>query len=72
MGIRGIRKVASVDIPVYGANDLMISEEQLQARVQRQDYFVPELGEGAQMLEGDTDEIIEQLIDMLKAKGGIK
>lgn len=72
VGIRGIRKVASVKIPVYGADDLELAQDQLQSRIQRQDYFVPELGEGAQMLEGDTDEMIEQLIDMLKAKGGIK
>ena len=32
----------------------------------------PDLGEGAEMLEGSTEEIIEKLIDMLKAKGGLK
>jgi electron transfer flavoprotein beta subunit len=33
---------------------------------------VPELGEGAEMLEGSTEEIIEKLVEILKAKGGIK
>jgi electron transfer flavoprotein beta subunit len=42
------------------------------AKVRRIDYFVPEMGEGAEMLEGSTDEIIEKLIDYLKAKGGLK
>jgi len=36
------------------------------------DYFVPELGEGAEMLEGSTEEIVGKLIELLKAKGGIK
>ena len=41
------------------------------AKTQRVDYFVPELGDGAEMLEGSTDEIIEKLIEKLKAKGGL-
>ena len=75
VGIRGIRKVASVDIPVWGASDLGIDAANVGeagARVKRIDYFVPELGEGAEILEGSSDEIAEKLIDLLKAKGGIK
>jgi electron transfer flavoprotein beta subunit len=75
VGIRGIRKVASVEIPVKGASDLGIDAGAVgaaAAKVKRLDYFVPELGEGAEMLEGSTEEIIEKLIEMLKAKGGIK
>ena len=30
-----------------------------------------DLGDGAEMLEGSTDEIIEKLIEKLKAKGGL-
>jgi electron transfer flavoprotein beta subunit len=33
---------------------------------------VPDLGEGAEILEGNTDEIVEKLIELLKSKGGIK
>jgi electron transfer flavoprotein beta subunit len=40
--------------------------------VERQDYFVPEMGEGAEMLEGSTDEIVETLIDLLRSHGGIR
>jgi electron transfer flavoprotein beta subunit len=75
VGIRGIRKVASVDIPVQGAADIGVSADAVGdagARVKRLDYFVPELGEGAEMLEGSTDEIVEKLVELLKAKGGIK
>ncbi len=75
VGIRGIRKVASVEIPVLGASDLGIDSGSLGeagARVKRTDYFVPDAGEGAEILDGSTEEIIDKLIDLLKAKGGIK
>ena len=72
VGIRGIRKVASVEIPVKSASDLGLSADDAAAKVVRQTYFVPELGEGAEILEGSTEEQIEKLIEILKSKGGIK
>jgi len=75
VGIRGIRKVASVEIPVSNAGDLGVAADAVGAagaKAKRIDYFVPELGEGAEMLQGSTDEIVDQLIEHLKAKGGIK
>ena len=41
------------------------------AKVKKIDYFVPEKGEGAEMLEGSTEEIIDKLIEILKANGGL-
>jgi electron transfer flavoprotein beta subunit len=61
VGIRGIRKVASVDIPVHGSSDLGLSADSVgaaAAKVKRMDYFVPELGEGAEMIEGSMEEKI--------------
>jgi electron transfer flavoprotein beta subunit len=75
VGIRGIRKVASVEIPIHTAKDLGIAPESVgdsAARTKRADYFVPEPGEGAEILEGSTEEIIDKLIELLKTKGGIK
>ncbi len=72
VGIRGIRKVASVEIPALGAADLGLDAAALAPKVKRLDYFLPDMGDGAEMLEGDTDEIIEKLIELLKAKGGLK
>ncbi len=74
VGIRGIRQVAKVEIPVKGAGDLGIDAATVGAagaKTRRVDYFVPDMGEGAEMLEGSTDEIIAKLIERLKAKGGL-
>jgi electron transfer flavoprotein beta subunit len=75
VGIRGIRKVASLDIPVQSAADLALDADSIGAdgaAVKRLDYYVPALGEGAEILEGSTEEIVDKLIDLLKAKGGLK
>jgi electron transfer flavoprotein beta subunit len=75
VGIRGIRKVASVEIPTHGAGDLAVSADSVGAagaKVKRLDYFTPEMGEGAEILEGSMEEKIDKLIEMLKAKGGLK
>jgi electron transfer flavoprotein beta subunit len=75
VGIRGIRKAASVKIPKQGAGDLDVDTATVGttgAKVNRQDYFVPDPGEGAEMLEGSDEEIIAELIELLKVKGGLK
>ena len=75
VGIRGIRKVASIEIPVLDAAALGIAADAVGrtgARVRRVDYFVPAAGAGAEMIEGSTEEVATKLVDLLKAKGGIK
>ncbi|MDX1744762.1 MAG: electron transfer flavoprotein subunit beta/FixA family protein, partial [Halobacteriales archaeon] len=75
VGIRGIRKVASVELPVMDAEALGVDGDSVGpegAKLRRIDYFVPELGPGAEMLEGSTEEVAEKIVDLLKAKGGIR
>jgi electron transfer flavoprotein beta subunit len=75
VGMRGIRQVASVEIPTYGAAELGLqtsSVGEAAAKLKRDDYFVPALGKGAEMLEGSSEEIIDQLLESLKAKGGLQ
>ena len=74
VGVRGIRKVASMEIPELGAGDLGIEASSIGApgaAVKKVDYFVPVKGEGAEMLEGGTEEIIVKLIEILKSSGGL-
>jgi electron transfer flavoprotein beta subunit len=75
VGIRGIRKVASQEIPVLDAAALGIAANSVGkegAKVKRVDYFVPQAGAGAEMLEGCTEELANQLAELLKTKGGLK
>jgi electron transfer flavoprotein beta subunit len=75
VGIRGIRQVASVEIPSYGASDLGLDASavgEAAAKVKRVDYFVPPAAKGAEMLQGDREEIAGKVIELIKAKGGLK
>jgi electron transfer flavoprotein beta subunit len=75
VGMRGIRQVASVPIPTYGASDLGVDATavgEAAARVRRVDYFMPALGKGAKMLEGSREEIVDKLVELVAAKGGLK
>ncbi len=74
VGIRGIRKVSGVEIPEFAAGDLGIDAATVGAdgaKVKKVDYFVPESGDGAEMIEVSSDEIITKLIEILKANGGL-
>lgn len=75
VGIRGIRKASSVDIPMMKAADLGINTSTVgpeAARVRRLEYFAPEAGEGAEMLQGGNEQVAARLLEILKAKGGIR
>ncbi len=75
VGMRGIRQVASLEIPTYGATDLGVdpaSVGETAAKVKRQDYFVPALARQAEILKGSSEEIADQLIELMKAKGGLQ
>lgn len=75
VGMRGIRQVASVEIPTLGASELGVdagSVGKAAAKVQRTDYFVPALGKGAEILSGSREEVIDKMIELVRAKGGLK
>jgi electron transfer flavoprotein beta subunit len=75
VGMRGIRQVASLEIPTYGAADLGVdasSVGEAGAKVKREDYFVPAVGKSAEILQGSGAEIIDKLVELMKANGGLQ
>ena len=74
VGMRGIRQVASIPIPSYGASDLGLDPKRLggsAAKVKRLGYFVLAPGHAAQMLQGTPEEMVEQVVELVRAKGGL-
>ena len=74
VGMRGIRQVASIPISTYGASDLGVNSRDIgmgAAKVKRLGYFVLPVGRGAEMLQGTPDEIVDRVVELLKAKGGL-
>ena len=75
VGIRGIRQVASVPIPTLGSPELGVDASAVgesAAKLKRLDYFVPALGKGAEMFAGSREENVEKVVELLRAKGGLK
>ena len=74
VGMRGIRQVASVDIPALGVSELGVDPStvgEAAAKVKRVDYFIPTAGKGAEILHGKREEIADKLIELMRAKGGL-
>ena len=75
VGMRGIRQVASLEIPSLDASALGVDASKAgkaAAKVVRTDYFVPALGKGAEILTGKREEIADKVVELVKAKGGLK
>lgn len=75
VGMRGVRQAASLEIPTYGVAELGVDKASVgaaAAKVQRNDYFIPAMGKGAEILQGSSEEIADKLIDLIKAKGGLQ
>ncbi|HTQ87143.1 MAG TPA: electron transfer flavoprotein subunit beta/FixA family protein [Candidatus Solibacter sp.] len=74
VGMRGIRQVASLPIPRFGAPEMAVAlgyAGRQNAKVVRDGYYVPAASGGAEMLQGSREEVIEKLVELLKAKGGL-
>jgi len=75
VGMRGIRQVASVPIPNFDAAKLGIDSSGAgasAANVKRMDYFIPALGNGAEILHGTREENIDKVLELVAANGGLK
>ncbi len=74
VGMRGIRAVASLPVPTYGASKLGIDAATVGAsgaKAKRLGYFIPALGRGAEMLGGSREENIDKVLELVMAKGGV-
>jgi electron transfer flavoprotein beta subunit len=75
VGMRGIRQVASIPIPTFGAGELKLQAGvvgAVGAKVKRIDYFSPPLGKGAEMLTGKREENVDKVVELIAAKGGLR
>lgn len=75
VGMKGIRQVASIPIPTFGASNLGLDPSNVGeggAKVKRVDYFVPALGKGAEILHGSREENIDKVLELVATKGGLK
>ncbi len=74
VSIRGIRKVANVEIPVADLASIGLTADRVGesgSRVKTEGLFLPSMGEGAEILEGSPEEAVEKLIERLREKGGL-
>lgn len=75
VGMKGIRQVASIEIPTLGTPELGLAAAavgEAAAKVQRTDYFVPVLTKQAEMLQGSPEDMAAKVVELVKAKGGFK
>jgi electron transfer flavoprotein beta subunit len=74
VSIRGIRKVSSMEIPLQNASELELDASSLGAAgamVTVEEIFLPPKADGAEMLEGGDEEMVEQLVGKLREQGGL-
>ncbi len=74
VSIMGIRKVAKKEIRVLGLSELGLQAEEVGLRgsdIELQRFFLPPVGEWAQILEGKPEEIAQRVFEILKDKGGL-
>ena len=72
VSIRGIRKVSGMEIPVRDAGDLDLDSSRVgraAAAVTVEELFLPPRGEGAEMLEGSEETVVEKLVERLQREG---
>ena len=72
VSIRGIRKVSGMEIPVLEAEDLGLDGSRVgrgAAAVTLEKLFLPPRGEGAEILEGSEETVVEQLVERLQREG---
>jgi electron transfer flavoprotein beta subunit len=74
VSIMGIRKVAKKEIKTLGAADLNIKPEEAGlagSSIRVEKLFLPSVGQGAVLLDGNPEEVSLKILEILKEKGGL-
>jgi electron transfer flavoprotein beta subunit len=71
VSIRGIRKVANVEIPVEDAGALGLDAGELDSRLSIEELSPPPVGAGAELLQGSTEEVVATIVTRLRERGGL-
>jgi len=66
VSIRGIRKVAGIEVPVVAVDSSAESPW-----VSVEEIFVPSVDRRAEILEGPPEEVVDQLVERLKTSAGV-
>lgn len=69
VSIMGIRKARKKELKVIALEDFNISEDDLSRHTIIEEIFLPPETEGAEMIEGDSSTIAEEIIRIIKEKG---
>ena len=69
VSIMGIRKARKKELNVIGVEELGLSEEDLTPMTRIEEVFLPPETDGAEMLEGDSSAVAEQIIRIIREKG---
>ena len=76
VGMRGIRQVASVEIPILSASDLDLEREHSRRkRCQSEAPWItssPRRARTPTILSGEREEVAEKLIELMKKRGGLQ
>jgi electron transfer flavoprotein beta subunit len=74
VSLLGIRKAAKKEIKVIRASDLDLKAGDIGpagSDIRLEKVFLPQVGEGAEILEGKPEEVALKIFDILKDKGGL-
>jgi len=72
VSIMGIRKAAKKELKVLQANELGLSNEDLQPSLAVEEMYLPPEAAGAEMLQGDASSVAGKIVGIMREKGGLK
>ena len=69
VSIMGIRKAGKKELNVTKLEDLNFTEEDLSLQTMIEQFYLPPETEGAEIIEGDSSAVAEEILRIMKEKG---